>query len=183
MIYESNNELYHYGVLGMKWGVRHYQNKDGSYTKKGLERYRKAEKSYDEAKSNAVTKKQAYKTGDVSKSEYKQAKIKQKEAKSEMNRSYKNLKRANDADIGRELYSKGKTVSGNKKINQVSQLAIVLGSFAADNYFSNSGNKTMSMVARYTGVGSTALSAILAGKTHYENKKIKAYYGYRVGVK
>lgn len=27
----TNSELYHYGVKGMKWGVRHYQYKDGSY--------------------------------------------------------------------------------------------------------------------------------------------------------
>lgn len=33
------NELYHYGILGMKWGIRRYQNKDGSLTKDGAKRY------------------------------------------------------------------------------------------------------------------------------------------------
>lgn len=33
------NELYHYGTKGMKWGVRRYQNKDGSLTPAGKKRY------------------------------------------------------------------------------------------------------------------------------------------------
>lgn len=32
------NELRHHGVKGMKWGVRRYQNKDGSYTPAGRKR-------------------------------------------------------------------------------------------------------------------------------------------------
>lgn len=35
----DNNILAHYGVLGMKWGVRRYQNKDGSLTSSGKKRY------------------------------------------------------------------------------------------------------------------------------------------------
>ena len=34
-----NNELYHYGVKGQKWGQRRYQNKDGSLTPAGKKRY------------------------------------------------------------------------------------------------------------------------------------------------
>lgn len=35
------NELYHHGKKGMKWGVRLYQNKDGSLTELGKRRYYK----------------------------------------------------------------------------------------------------------------------------------------------
>lgn len=34
-----NGELYHWGTKGMKWGIRRYQNKDGSLTPAGKKRY------------------------------------------------------------------------------------------------------------------------------------------------
>lgn len=39
--YTYTDELYHHGVKGMKWGVRRYQNKDGSLTNAGKKRYLK----------------------------------------------------------------------------------------------------------------------------------------------
>lgn len=35
----QNEELYHHGVKGQKWGFRRYQNKDGSLTKAGKRKY------------------------------------------------------------------------------------------------------------------------------------------------
>lgn len=35
----SEGELYHYGIKGQKWGVRRYQNDDGSLTPSGKKRY------------------------------------------------------------------------------------------------------------------------------------------------
>lgn len=35
----ENGELTHHGILGMKWGVRRYQNKDGTLTEAGKKRY------------------------------------------------------------------------------------------------------------------------------------------------
>lgn len=51
-------ELYHAGIKGMKWGVRRYQNRDGSLTPAGKKRYSSWS---DDAKSAAAIKKKSVK--------------------------------------------------------------------------------------------------------------------------
>jgi hypothetical protein len=41
---QYNNYLMHYGIKGMHWGIRRYQNPDGSLTELGKKRYAEEEK-------------------------------------------------------------------------------------------------------------------------------------------
>lgn len=63
MEYEShntNNELTHWGIKGMRWGVRRYQNGDGSLTTAGKKRYASEVKALKEKERN-LQKRQAAK--------------------------------------------------------------------------------------------------------------------------
>lgn len=55
--FSYSDELYHYGKKGMRWGVRRYQNSDGSLTAAGKKRYARdaREKEYDKYDSETGT--------------------------------------------------------------------------------------------------------------------------------
>ena len=53
----NTNELAHYGILGMRWGVRRYQNPDGTLTAKGRARLEKKDDRWAKKNSDKITEK------------------------------------------------------------------------------------------------------------------------------
>lgn len=98
-IYDSS--LQHHGIRGMKWGVRRYQNEDGSYTKEGLKRYRQAEAKYQEADRK-------YKEAKASGKDARAEKAERKAAKRDLNKKYDQLKLDKRADREKSFISREK---------------------------------------------------------------------------
>lgn len=72
---QYSNELYHYGITGQKWGIRRYQNEDGSLTPEGKKRYGKLVKYYEDAVNKSRKVYQNEKLGKIDKKIESDAKI------------------------------------------------------------------------------------------------------------
>ena len=58
MKYYRTDELYHHGIKGQRWGVRRYQNSDGSLTAAGRKRYDVVDKAKKELSKRAEADRQ-----------------------------------------------------------------------------------------------------------------------------
>lgn len=103
-----NNELYHHGVKGMHWGVRRYQNKDGSLTALGRHRFGNTE---------TYSKYRAYKQAS-------------KDAKKANTWSYDEKSRAKE-DRARVEYLKSKEKAGKFTISDSTKHKLMIGGAAA----------------------------------------------------
>jgi hypothetical protein len=186
----------------MKWGVRRYQNYDGSLTAAGMKRfnkslddYEKADARYKKAKADHKAAKRAddYSDAAIKKGELTNAKLNRKLKKAQLEKDYRHLKQDKLADQGKKLYASGKTITGN---SEVTGLLNTIGSISlsAAAYNAKSGGQITKLIRQYTGVniddknflavtggiGVAALgsSAAKRGVDEYQNKRLRAYYGH-----
>lgn len=175
MYYESNNYLQHYGIKGMKWGVRRYRNYNGSYTQAGLKRYDKAMDTYNKRKSDYKNaKKSGVKGYDL---KYKKSKV--KEAKSSAKKNYDHLKLDKKADEGKILYSKGYRIRSNAKTTKRMMIAgtagaAIAGQAYANNFINQKQAMTVASISGATFATGAAIKLINSNK----DKKLRAYYSH-----
>lgn len=81
------SELYHHGILGQKWGVRRYQNKDGSLTAAGKAKVKQFKKDETADIKRKLADKKEKINKKISETEDKQ---KKQELKSKLSKAKKN---------------------------------------------------------------------------------------------
>lgn len=171
--------LAHYGIKGQKWGIRRYQNYDGTYTKKGLERYNKSAERYDKAKQTLSVAKTGAKEGWVAKSVVKEARKDLSSARKELNKNYKQLKYDKRADRGKELYKSGKTITNSVIGSSLKNYGIAIGGTVAATIAANSGTKYSNLASATIVAGAYAAQAAVLAKNYRDARDLRAYYAHR----
>ena len=173
-----SDELSHFGVKGMKWGVRRYENYDGSLTQRGLKRYRKTEANYNYSKNKYKTKKAEYKQGTATKWDVANAKKEMRDDKRTMKKYYKQLHNDKMADKGKLRYAQGERISTRGKIFG----SIATGSAIAAGIFARTGNLDLTKKAIVVSAGSAAVYGLINAYAELpmgNNAQLRAYYSHK----
>lgn len=165
-----SDELYHFGIKGQKWGIRRYQNDDGSYTPAGKERYRFL--SSDLQNKRNASKKSAldYEAAKEARDKYKIIKRNSNSTQEEKyiaKQRYKELgtkKKVAKAKLEAEQAKWEETVSSNK-LNKFRGLATTKVSALSPKNIDV--GKRIAKAVAMSAAGALATSAVAAGAAAY----------------
>lgn len=130
-----NNELYHFGIKGQKWGVRRFQNSDGTLTPVGKKQREKMKRTNDAGAKISKQVVDAVNSGDI------------KRAKTELNsldiltRSRKEIAK----NVVKDLVSGASAVALTKVVSDFGQ-SITEGNNVANGIIRNIGNLSMALL-------------------------------------
>lgn len=162
----------------MRWGVRRYQKYDGTYTKRGEERYKKSEAEYEEQKRKVKELRKKSDLGDsTKKGEYDSAKRSLEKSKKILSSDYNKLKKAVKIDKGKSLASSGKGIIDLAARRNAISAGILIGGPAVANAVVKYGNVSLNQhQANWISAG--MIGAAMIVRRYYNSKisDLRAYY-------
>lgn len=165
-IVPSDYSLSHSGIQGMKWGIRRYQNEDGSLTEEGRMRYAKheARKYYKIAK----LKRKQEKTNSFKKYRKIDAKIRRREEKEE--------RAGTKANLTKDEIRKGRAIISRARLTGTSIAMAATGTALTAGLLAASAATPVALIGGAVGAG------IAAHNGHFEMYRRESR-AYRVGQK